>query len=334
MTVFVTGGTGFLGRHLVSRLIREGDQVRCLVRKGADLATLISMLPSERLNQLEFVEGNLGNASTYADAMHGCTVLFHLAAEMRGATAILFLANVVGTRALMAAAIKAKIDRFVLTSSLAVYDAGRIQPGQTLDENCPIDPNPQLRDPYTYSKIAQEEVCWDAFRKDAIPLTVVRPGVIFGPGRDCLSGRVGLRLGRWFLCMGGGQKLPYTHVENCALAIRLAGLSPTMVGRAVNIIDDDLMTAKELLRQYRRSVGGVRSLRIPSRLIPALSWMCEWYHQKSRGQLPAILTRYKSRAMWTAVEYSNQRAKSLLGWSPKQPFEDGIRETLNSLTRK
>jgi nucleoside-diphosphate-sugar epimerase len=331
MTTFVTGGTGFLGRRLVARLLAEGDRVRCLVRPSADATALRAGLVTDARGRLQLVPGSLAAPNSYATALAGCDRVYHLAAEMRGATAILFLTNVVGTRALLAAAARAGVHQFVLISSLSVYDGGRLHPGDTVHEEYPLDPHPHLRDPYTYSKVVQETAAWQA-QAAGLPVTVVRPGVIYGPGRDCLSGRVGLRFGRLVLAMGGRQPLPYTHVENCADAVALAG-RPAAIGSAVNVVDDELPTGWDLVREHRRSVGGIRGVRIPARLVPVLSGLCEWYHVKSRGQVPAVLTRYKSRAMWTPVRYSNARAKSVLGWRPARSLAEGLRESFEWLAR-
>src|SRR5206468_1109359 len=124
------------------------------------------------------------------------------------------------------------------------------------------------------------------------------------------------------------------HVENCARAIALAGTRSDVVGQAFNVVDDEPPTGRALLKQYRRSLGGVRSVTIPGWFVPVLSGWCEWYHRKSRGQLPAVLTRYKSRAMWSRLTYSNDRAKALLGWRPEKNFVEGLRETFAWLARR
>jgi len=334
VNALVTGGTGFLGRSLVAKLLAAGWHVRCLVRAGSSVASLRAAVPPRTEDRLEFIESRLDDPNSCQSALAGCTHVFHLAAEMRGATAVLFLTNVIGTRALLQAATRAGVERFVLVSSLGVYDAGSIYHGKRLDESVPVERKPHLRDPYTHSKVIQEQVVWEAHRDAGLPLVVVRPGVIYGPGRDCLSGRVGLRLGGLLVAMGGKQLLPYTHVENCAQAIVLAGTRPGVVGQAFNVIDDGSPTARSLLRQYRRAVGGVRSVTVPGWLIPFVSSACEWYSRKSRGQIPAVLTRYKSRAMWSRAHYANDRAKTMLGWQPEKTFTDGLRETFESLTQE
>jgi nucleoside-diphosphate-sugar epimerase len=282
-------------------------------------------------SQLKVQKVNLSEVESCADALTGCHVVYHLAAELRGAPAVLFLNNVIATRCLLEAAARAGVRRFVLVSSLGVYGIGHLRPGDLLDEECPLDPEPHRRDPYSYSKVAQEEAAWAAHGRGLIPLVVVRPGVIYGPGRDCLSARVGLRFGGLLIRMGGRQLLPYTFVENCADGVLRAGTAPGVEGRAFNLLDDDLPSGRELLRQYRTTVGRLRTLPVPQWAIGALSGLCEWYHHFSKGQVPAVFTRYKSSAQWKSLRYSNARAKSELGWLARIPFPEGLRLTLDSL---
>jgi nucleoside-diphosphate-sugar epimerase len=246
---------------------------------------------------------------------------------MRGATAVLFLSNVVATRKLLQVVSAAKVGRFVLVSSLGVYGTAHLRPWDRLDEGCPLDTQPHLRDPYTYSKVKQEELAWEAHHGGRVQLVVVRPGIIYGPGRDCLSHRVGLQIGGLLLKMGGLQQVPYVYVDSCALGVLLAGTAPKAEGQVVNLLDDDLPTASRLLQLYRQSVRPVRALPVPHWAIGPLSRLCEWYHGYSRGQLPAVLTRYKSDAHWKPLTYSNDRAKALLNWRPGVSFAEGIHRT-------
>jgi nucleoside-diphosphate-sugar epimerase len=265
--------------------------------------------------------------------LQSCDVVYHVAAEMRGATAVLFLNNVVATRQLLGAAAASGVGRFVLVSSLGVYGTAHLRPGDVLDEDCPLEPQPHRRDPYSFSKVAQEAVAWEAHYAGRVRLAVVRPGVIYGPGRDCLSNRVGLRLGGLLLTMGGRQQLPYVYVDNCAAGVLLAGTAREAVEKAVNLLDDDLPSAADLLRQYCKTVGRVRSLPVPHWAIRPLSRFCEWYHDLSGGQLPAVLTPYKSAAHWKPLRYTNERAKTILNWRPAVPFTEGLNRTLAALKK-
>ncbi len=329
MRAFVTGAAGFLGQRLVRRLLGQDAVVRCLVRAGHDVESFRRDVRPDgpRSGRLEVCEGSLGRPESFAGALEGCDVIYHVAAAMGGGTAGLFLNNVVATRELLRRCSAARAGRFVLVSSLAVYGTSDLRPGDVLDEQCPLDTEPHRRDPYSYSKVEQERVAREVCVAENLPLVVVRPGVIYGPGRDCLTARVGLRVGPVLVKMGGRQRLPYTFVDNCADAVYLAGTARGVEGEAFNVVDDDPPTGRELLKRYRRAVGPVRTVPVPRWAIAPLSGLCEWYHRWSQGQLPAVLTRYKSAAQWKPLRYSNLKAKALLGWHPRVGFTEGLEHT-------
>jgi nucleoside-diphosphate-sugar epimerase len=331
MKCLVTGGMGFLGRRLVRELLSRGAYVCCLVRPSSNVDMIHPPRQPETESRLEVRKANLSEVGSYEDTLTGCDVVYHLAAELRGAPAVLFMNNVITTRHLLEAATRADVRRFVLVSSLGVYGTYHLRPGDLLEEGCPLDPEPHRRDPYSHSKIAQEEVAWEAHGRGAVSLVVVRPGVIYGPGRDCLSARVGLRFGSLLIRMGGSQQLPYTFVDNCADGVLRAGTTPDVEGRAFNLVDDGLPSGQELLRQYRAVLGRIRSISVPQWAIGPLSGLCEWYHLFSKGQIPAVLTRYRSSAQWKPLRYSNARAKAVLGWPAHVSFAEGIRQTLDWL---
>ncbi|MBV8606555.1 MAG: hypothetical protein JO034_03730, partial [Singulisphaera sp.] len=115
----------------------------------------------------------------------------------------------------------------------------------------------------------------------------------------------------------------------CARAVLLAGTAAGAVGEADNVIDDELPTAREILREHRHRLGPVRSATIPRPAISPLSYLCEWYHERSGGQLPAVLTRYKSDAQWKPLRYDNTKAKAALGWEPRVGLAEGLRQTFS-----
>jgi nucleoside-diphosphate-sugar epimerase len=113
----------------------------------------------------------------------------------------------------------------------------------------------------------------------------------------------------------------------------LAGTVPGIEGEAFNIVDDELPTGRQIVTLHRRSVGRVRALTMPRPAIGPLSRLCEWYHEASRGQLPAVLTPYKSDAQWKPLRYSNAKAKRHLGWSPEVGLDEGLKRTFSWLSR-
>jgi nucleoside-diphosphate-sugar epimerase len=331
MKALITGATGFLGKSLIPRLLATYSEVCCLVRPSSDVQSLRARLAPGSDQRLTFVQGTLDKIQRCAAAFEGADVIYHVAAALKGSTPVLFLNNVTATRDLIQLALDAKVKRLVLVSSLAVYGTSGLEDQDTVDESHELDANPHLRDPYTYSKIEQEKVAWAAHRERALPLVVVRPGVIYGPGRECLVGRVGLKFGNFLIRMGGSQLMPFTYVDNCADALVLAGTQPAMEGHAFNVVDDNPPTARQLVRQYKMNVGPVRVAPVPHWAIVPLSNMCQRYHVWSRGQLPAVLTPYKSNAMWKMLNYSNRKAKELLGWRPAISFDQGLPPTFAAL---
>lgn len=330
MHAVVTGGTGFLGRRLVKSLCEDGCAVRCLVRPSSDVSQLRTELGALwRLVDVRRV--NLMNEEECRAHIERGDVVFHLAAGLTGSASTLFLNTVVPTRALLSAAHAAEVKRFVLVSSLGVYGTSGLRKGETLTEETPLEPQPHLRDPYTFSKVVQERAASDFAEQNDLPLVIIRPGVIFGPGRGVLSSRVGLRLGKLLVRMGGSQTLPYTFVENCAAAIRQAGFAKGLDGEAVNVVDDDLPTASQLLRRLARRRQKPLSLWAPAMCIDPLSGLYEWYHRYSRGQLPGVITRYRSAAMWKPLRYSNAKARRLTGWKPAVSFDEAFEQTVEQL---
>lgn len=305
--------------------------VRCLARPSSDVSGLRASADPEAADRLEIVAASLGSLEANPEVFRDCDLVFHLAAALSGSTPALFLDNVVGTRKLLAAARQFPPRRFIHVSSLAVHGTAHLRRGDTLEESCPLDPEPHRRDPYTYSKIVQERVVWEICRQALLPVVVVRPGVIYGPGRDCLTNRVGLRLGNVLVRMGGKQPLPYTHVDNCADALVLAGTVEGVEGQSFNIVDDDLPSARELVKRYRREVKALRVVPVASLAIGPLSRLVDWYSGWSRGQLPAFLTRYKSMALWKALKYTNAKAEAELGWRPRIGFPEGLEQTFSWL---
>ena len=325
MKAFVTGGAGFLGQRLVARLLAQGDEVRCLVRSRSSVAELRDMFP-DALDKLEFVYGSLQDHRDLRSAVSGCDVVFHLAAAIKGTAPALFLDTVVGTRALTTAVADLPIRRFVLVSSLAVYGTYDMPRGMLLDERCAIDTLPHRRDPYTYSKIAQEQVCWEAYRDRGLPLVVVRPGVIFGPGRATLIGRVGLTAGSLVVRLAGRSRLPCTYVDNCADAVLLASRPEKAVGRAYNIVDDGAPTAKEVVRLHRRHRGSLRVIPIPAMLVPAAAAVFEWYWERGGRLLPPVFTKYRA-ALWKPLRYTHRAATEDLDWQPRVGMDVALQRT-------
>jgi nucleoside-diphosphate-sugar epimerase len=197
--------------------------------------------------------------------------------------------------------------------------------GGKLDESTPLESCPQKRDVYSQSKLWQESLFQRALAENGCELVVLRPGIIYGQGGQEFSPRMGLKIGSWLWRFGRNNLLPLTYLQNCAEAVAMAGLEQRATG-CYNVIDDDLPTASEYLNEYRARVRDIRTIWIPWWLTQSLSKAVETYSNFSHGQLPPVLTPYKSAVLWRGSRFDNRKLKSL-GWRQIVPTAEALQTT-------
>ncbi|MGB8772118.1 MAG: NAD(P)-dependent oxidoreductase [Candidatus Korobacteraceae bacterium] len=333
--ILVTGATGFIGSRLVGSLQDSGFRnLRCIVRPSGNTAGFASLSGHGREGpRVELFRGNLLSIEDCTAATKDVAVIFHLAAG-RGEKSFpdAYLNSVVTTRNLLEASLRHEcLVRFVNISSFAVYANKQKRQWRLLDESCPVEEHPELRgDAYTFAKVKQDEVVADYGKKFGIPYVIVRPGYVYGSGKQAITGRVGIDTFGTFLHLGGPNPIPFTYVDNCADAIALAGLKPAIDGEVFNVVDDDLPSSRRFLRLYKRKVRRFRSLYIPHAVSYALCYLWEHYSTASEGQLPPVFNPRRWHANWKKTRYSNEKLKMRLGWTPKVPMAEGLRRYFES----
>ncbi|WP_437781910.1 NAD-dependent epimerase/dehydratase family protein [Sorangium sp. So ce1097] len=334
MKVLVTGSNGFLGSALVDRLLAHGEtDLRCLVRPASNRARL-EEIEERRGAALEVAVGSLATKEAAEHAVEGVDVIYHVAAAMGGAPADMFLNTVVASKNLLEALVHTgRSPRVILVSSFGVYGVADLPRGYIVDENTPLESRPAQRDLYSQAKLRQEKLFWEYQARYGFPLTVIRPGVIYGPGGNAFSGRVGMSLFGVFLHLGGRNILPLTYVDNCAEAIAIAGRSEVAKGQVYNVHDDDLPTADVYLARYKREVKPIRSVSVPYFALTGISKLVERYHAHSKGQLPAVFTPYKTATSWKGNRFDNTKLKAL-GWKQLVSTEEGLQRTFAYLRER
>ncbi|MBI2194940.1 MAG: NAD-dependent epimerase/dehydratase family protein [Planctomycetes bacterium] len=173
MKAFVTGGTGFLGAHVVRQLLRRGARVLVLARKSSQLANLRGL-------DVTIVPGDILDAGPWENALDGCDALFHVAADYRLWVPVpqsMFQSNVEGTRQTLEAAIRHRVPRIVHTSTVGAL--AYPPPGQVSNESSePADAD--LIGPYKQSK-RQAELIARRLAADGHPIVIVNPSTPIGP---------------------------------------------------------------------------------------------------------------------------------------------------------
>jgi nucleoside-diphosphate-sugar epimerase len=327
--ILVTGAAGFIGSRLVENLLDRGFRnLRCFARPSGRSAAIEALRAGRDGARIELFQGNLTSKADCAAAAKGVAVIFHLAAG-RGEKSYpdAFLNSVVTTRNLLEASLAHQsLRRFVNVSSFSVYTNRQKPGGKLLDEACPVDEHPELRgDAYSFAKVRQDQMVLDYGKRFGMPHVIVRPGYVYGPGKNAITGRVGIGTFGLFLHLGGSNIIPFTYVENCAEAIALAGLKPGVDGEVFNVVDDNLPTSRQFLRQYKKHVRRFKSLYLPHALSYALCYLWEKYSSWSHGQLPPVFNPRDWHVTWKKTRYSNHRAKSRLGWTPRVSTAEGMR---------
>jgi nucleoside-diphosphate-sugar epimerase len=325
--ILVTGAAGFIGARVVESLLDRGFRnLVCFARPSSDQARIEAIAkrrpPGTRI---EVLKGNLLSRADCEAACKDVALIFHLAAGTgEKSFPDAFMNSVVTTRNLLEASLRyAHLRRFVLVSSFSVYT--NRQKSRCLDESCPTEDHPELRDAYCFAKVKQEQIIADYGKNFAIPYVMVRPGSVYGAGHGEITGRVGLGTFGLFLHLGGSNTVPFTHVENCADAIVLAGLVKGIDGEVFNVVDDELPSSREFLRLYKKSVRRFKSVYVPHVASLGLCYLWEKYSQWSKGQLPPVFNRRRWYSEWRKTHYSNEKLKARLGWTQKMPTTEGLR---------
>jgi nucleoside-diphosphate-sugar epimerase len=317
MEILVTGGNGFVGRHVVSALRDRGDEVRVLA------------LPTEDASWLE----ERGIAVHRADICEPET----LVAPMQGADGVLHLAammdvwrpmedyhavNLTGTENVCRAALAAGVRRFVHMSSSSVYGVAL---GRPADERFPLAP---FRDPYPITKAAGDRLVQRMIVEDRLPAVIIRPDQIFGPGDHLHFGGMAdrLRSGRGIIVGSGDNALPLVYVTDAVQGLLRALDHERAIGQAYNITNDRPLTQRQLMHAIAREVGArPPRLHVPYRALYAAGYVAERLATITSSRRRPPVTRLGVAFLGTDNRYAIHKARRELGYRPRVGLDEGVR---------
>lgn len=316
MKVLVTGGTGFIGSHLVERLLARGDDVRCVAKDRLNVVMLDS-------TKVEVILGDLNNGLGRDRILDGVERVYHLAGVTKAARAReYFEGNCLATKRLLESCIRfgSNLKRFLYVSSQAAV--GPSLGGQPVTEDSPYYP---ITD-YGRSKMMGEMEVLKV--RDLMPITIIRPSAVYGPReRDWLEYFKLIKHGIQPL-MGFGKKLlSLIHSDDLVDGIIAAAEHPRAAGEVYFLASEDAYSTEEIgdivaRLMNRRTIR----VRIPHVLVRAV------------GMLSGVLARLKDKAalfnyqkaiesLQSAWICSVEKAKSHFGFRQCVPLEDGILRT-------
>ncbi len=295
--VLVTGGTGFLGKHLCDTLKEKGARVTALDFRKPAFAT----------EGLKFIAADICEKSEVADVCGDMEVVFHLAAMpsiARGKADEYYAVNVLGTRNILESAYRKGVKKFVHISSSTPYGVPKEFP---LKETSPVSPIGK----YGKSKLQAEEVCREYITR-GMSVSIIRPRVIIGPGRigifSILFERV--RNNKPVYILGSGRNIfQFTHVSDmadaCLKAAEFTGSDLFNVG-----CEDVLSVREELETLIRHAKSHSRIISLPARA----ARVCLKLFSLA-GVSPLVEEQFAIADKNFKLDTS--RAKQALGWAPR-----------------
>jgi len=319
MKNLITGATGFIGSHIAERLIKEGEEALALVRKTSKLDFLKSI-------GTKLVYGDINDIESVKNAMSGIDIVYHSAAlaDEWISRKEAYRVNVEGTRILLDCALEAKVKRFVFISSLAVLGM-RDHHGTAADA-----PYHKTGDSYIDTKIDSEQLVMDYYKKYSLPVTIIRPGFVFGPRDNKLIPRLSERLKeKQFMFVGSGKnKINSVYIENLTDAIILAAGSDKAIGQKYNVTNDSGMTLEDLVFK----IVDIWNFKKPKKHIskPLAYLACHLltaWARLTKVKEPPYITKTRIKFLSLNLDFDITKTRNDLGYAPRVSIEEGLKRT-------
>ena len=317
MTILVTGATGFLGSALVTELVKQKQDVRVLARDEQKAREQFG-------SAVTVIRGEITDKEQVQQAVEGASIVYHLVGRLYHpsvATALYRQTHVEGTRILLDACKNAsKLQRIVHCSTTGVHGVTGKTPAA---EDAPFAPT----NPYEATKLEAELLALQAYKDDGLPVSVARPGLVYGPGDLHLLGFFStIKKGIPSLIDQGRAVLHPVYIDDMTAAFLLCAEKPAAIGHSYNIAGERAVSIRELETAIAHSLGK----ELPNISIPL--WLAN-LASDGFALIPgfqgerAPLTRSRVRFLTNSRVYSIERAKRELGYAPKVDLDEGMRLT-------
>lgn len=315
MNVLVTGATGFLGSALTTELLRRGVHVRVLARDERRARALFG-------DAVEIVAGEITDVCQVEQAVNGVEIIYHLAGRLYHPAVpaeIYFHTHVEGTRVLLACCrAQPQLRRVVHCSTTGVHGVTGDTPAR---EDAPYAPT----NPYEASKLEGEQLASRAYVECGLPVSIARPGLVYGPGDLHLLGLfTTIKRGLFRVIAGGAAMLHPIYIDDLTTALLLCAERPEAVGRCHNLAGERTVTIRELAESIARALDR----ELPAGSIPL--WSANLAADifallpGLRGE-QAPLTRSRVAFLTRSRVYDTSRARAELGFQPAMPLNEGLK---------
>jgi nucleoside-diphosphate-sugar epimerase len=317
MTILVTGATGFLGTALVTELVKQQQPVRILARDAEKARAQFG-------DAVTVITGEITDQQQVQQAVDGITTIYHLVGRLYHPsvpTELYHQTHVEGTRILLEACREqSQIQRIVHCSTTGVHGVTGNTPAA---ENAPYAPT----NPYEVTKLESELLALKFHHEYGLPVSVVRPGLVYGPGDLHLLGFFSsIRKGLFRVIAGGKALLHPIYIDDMTAAFLLCGERTEAIGRSYNIAGERPVTIRELATAIAHSLDK----ELPGGSIPL--WLANLASDifalvpSMRGER-APLTRSRVKFLTNSRVYDCRRAQTELGFKAQVDLAEGMQRT-------
>ena len=325
--VLVTGASGFTGSHLAHLLADEGYEVRALVRPNADVSALDAA--HIQSGAIQLVEGDLLHHKTIERAIAGCRHVYHVAALYRAAKhpdQMYWDVNVGGTNAVIEACQQHGVERFLHCSTIGVHGGVDTIPA---DEQAPFAPS----DIYQQTKLAAEQDVRTA-HASGLPITIVRPAGIYGPGDlRFLKLFTLVKSGRFIMFGSGETFLHLVFVEDLVRGMLLAVEHPGGLGATMILAGEEYVSLNQLVRLVAQATNATTPRwRFPLWPLMTAAAGCEWLCRPLGIEPP--LHRRRAAFFSKNRAFSIEHAQQAIGFAPQISLPEGLQRTADWYTSK
>jgi dihydroflavonol-4-reductase len=314
--VLVTGGKGFLGQHIVQELRRRGKGVCILTRPPFN---------GSQISEKDVIYTDIRDKGGVEKAAAGFDAIFHLASNFREAGSDkkdAYAVNVEGTENILQAALKQGVKKVVHCSTIGVHGDVKVIPA---NEETPFNPG----DMYQETKMIGEQLVWDFYKKTGLPISVVRPISLMGPGDErMLKLFKTIKKGHFVMIGNGEVYFQPAYIDDVVKGFMLCLEKDEAVGEAFIIGSEEYVPLKKLVEIIAEELG----VKVPKRSIPlapvlAMAHLCESVCVPL-GIEPPLHRRRVSFFQNNRAFYLD-KAKRLLNYQPEISLREGIRRTIN-----
>jgi len=322
MKTLITGAAGYIAGNITKRMVEKNKPIKVFVRETEDLRLL------KKLN-IEMCFGALQDKKSIEKAMNGVDRIIHCAAYVSdwGNKKDFYEANVLGVKNMVEEAIKTKkIKKFTHISTTDVYGS----PSIPVDENAPlIDNGPH----YPHTKIQGEHVVWEAYRTHALPITIIRPGTVIGPGKNIIITELIHYLKKGILFIDDGKlDAGLVFIDNLVEGIINATFQENTTGQAYNMLDNYQVTFRKFIQDIAAGLHiSYKSYNVSFSTAYKIACALEYFYLLLPRRFKPPLTREAVFIMGRPQNHSTEKAKKDILYQSTIRYEECIKRILHQI---